>query len=86
MIANNDDTPEEDRLLHIERSQRRIPMPPVNPNVPNHEHYWVDFYHGAGLSKKNKKILNVWMYCRKCLARAQIGLDVSDNDYEDDDD
>lgn len=47
-------------------------------------HRWVDFYNGAGISKRNDKLLNVWMFCKKCLERRQVKIDISDNDYDED--
>lgn len=74
MNTPTDDMPEEDRYLQG-KSQ-----PIYKPCV----HEWCDFYYGSGLSKRDKRLLNVWMFCKKCLAKRQMRLDISDNDWKDD--
>lgn len=66
------DIPEEDKFL---------------PTVAlEHDHEYVDCYYGAGISKRNKNVMNVWVFCKKCLNTQQIRLDISMNKYKDDED
>lgn len=49
------------------------------------DHEYVDFYNGAGISKRNKYIMNIPVFCKKCLDKKWLHIDVSDNDYDEDD-
>lgn len=68
-----DDIPEEDKLLRKDSSKP-------------HEHDFIDFYHGWGISKSNDKLMNVHLFCKKCLQQRILKIDISDNDYDEEDD
>jgi hypothetical protein len=48
------------------------------------KHEYVDFYLGSGISKKDKDIMNIPVFCKKCLDKKWLHIDISDNDYGDD--
>lgn len=51
-----------------------------------HEHEYVDFYSGWGYTDKDATRLIVWVFCKKCLDKKLLRVDMSEvyqeEDYE----
>ena len=68
-----DDIPEEDKQIQVDYLDYLAKAKCT--------HDYADFYGASGISKRNKNILNVPVFCKKCLDKKLLKIDVSDNDW-----
>jgi hypothetical protein len=77
------DIPEEDKWLNKNLIKTDGA---VTPRPPQHEHEYVDFYAGWRYVDKEATKQVLWVFCKKCLDKKKLYLDMSEvysEDYDD---